>query len=728
MPRRLFSPSAPPQPPTPPVAERRPVTTTHHGITLVDDYAWLKAANWREAMLDTSLLPAEIIRHLEAENAYAEAVMRDTKALRRKLVREMDKRADDEEENDDEPLAHVIGDWAYFTRPVDGKDYDQFCRRPRDGGRAKVLIDCNKEARGVDYFELSAATPSPDHALVAYSYDATGAEAFTLAVRDIATGRRVGEPIEGTSGSFAWCADSRTLLYVALDANHRPALVRRHRLDELRRHRLDALRGDRLDAPDLPDDVVYAEPDPAFDVNLTSTPGGGHILIECEDHVSSETLIVDGGLPDAMPRTIAGRRTGLRYEVEVRGNRVVLLTNDAAEDFRIVEAPLVDPARQNWREIVAYRPGHHILAAATFAHHLVRLERRAGLGWLVIRDAADGRERELRLADEPATIELEQPDDPTVPIVRLTVETLTAPEQVIEITLADSTQHMRKAAPPPKGFDRANYVVDRLEATAPDGAHVPVTVLRHKSTPLDGSAPLILYGYGAYGVAAEPSFDADRLMLVDRGFIHATAHVRGGDDKGRGWYAAGRGPSKMNSFTDFIAAARMLAAERYTSEGRIVAHGDSAGGLLVAGSANMAPELFLAVIAEVPFVDPLNTLLDAELPLTPGEWAELGNPLADADDFRTIVAYSPYENVKAQRYPHILAKAGLSDQRVTYWEPAKWVARLRERKLGDSLVLLRTSMTGGHDGASAGDDQSDDAAFDMAFILKVVGETGAPTV
>ncbi|MEZ5843197.1 MAG: S9 family peptidase [Hyphomicrobiaceae bacterium] len=707
MPRRLLAKYIAKPQPTPPAAERRPVSITHHGVTLVDDYAWLKASNWREAMLDTSLLPDEIVHHLEAENAYAEAVMRDTKALRRKLMREMDRRVgDDGDDAGEEPLPHVIGEWAYFTRPVDGKDYDQFCRRPRDGGKAKVLVDCNREARGCDYFELSAATPSPDHTRIAYSYDATGAEAFQLAVRDITTGRRIGKPIEGTSGSFAWCADSRTLLYVALDGHHRPALVKRH----------------RLDGSGEPDAIVYAEPDPAFDVNLTRTPDGGHILIECENHVSSETLIVDGGDPACMPRSITGRQRGLRHSVEVRGGRAVILTNDGADDFRIVEAPLSDPGRARWRELVPHVPGHHILSAATFARHVVRLERRSGLPWLVIREVSSGTELERLLADEPAAVDLEQPDEETAGTVRLTIETLTTPERVLEVALADGAERVVKAESAPQDYDRSLYVVERLEAAAADGARVPITVLRRAATPRDGTAPLILYGYGAYGVAADPSFDADRLMLLDRGFIYAIAHVRGGDDKGRAWYEAGRGRTKMNSFADFIAASRALVAHRYTAEGRIIAHGDSAGGMLVAGAANMAPELFLAVIAEVPFVDPLNTLLDADLPLTPGEWAELGNPIASAEDFRTILAYSPYENVTAQRYPHILAKAGLSDQRVTYWEPAKWVARLRERKVDDSLVLLRTSMTSGHDGASGGDDQTKDAAFDMAFILKVAGE------
>lgn len=696
-------------PPKPPIAARRPVTTTHHGVTLVDDYAWLKPANWKQAMLDTDLLAPEIISHLEAENAYAEAMMRDVKPLRRKLIREMERRAADEDEDGDDSdgqLPHVIGAWAYFTRPVEGKDYEQFCRRPTEGGKPTVLIDCNKEARGADYFDLHAATPSPDHTLVAYAFDPTGAEAFTLAVRDIATGRKLGRPINGTSGSFAWSADGQSLFYVRLDDNHRPALVYRH----------------KVGTPDSDDVLVYREPDPAFDVNLTRTPDGGHVLIECEDHVSSQTLIIDGGQATAEPREIAPRATGLRYEVEVRGDRLVILTNHGgATDFKIVETPLANPAPANWREVVPHRAGCHILSIASLANHLVRLERRDGLGWLVVRDRNDGRERALQLAEQPATIELEQADDAEAASVRLTVTTLTQPEQVIEVTLADASQRVLKAEPLPKGYDPARYVVSRLEAVAADGARVPITVLRNMATPLDGSAPLLLYGYGAYGVAAEPSFDADRLSLLDRGIVYAIAHVRGGDDKGRAWYEAGRGPAKMNSFTDYLAVARTLIEERYTDEGRIIAHGDSAGGMLVAGALNMAPELFLAAIAEVAFVDPLNTLLDPELPLTPGEWAELGNPLANAADFRAILAYSPYDNVTTQRYPHILAKAGLSDQRVTYWEPAKWVARLRERKRDDNLLLLRTSMTGGHDGASSGDDQADDAAFDTAFILKVAG-------
>jgi oligopeptidase B len=688
----------------PPRAEKKPVSSTWHGVQLVDDYAWLRAKNWQEVMRHPDRLEAEIRAHLEAENAYTAVVMAPTTALQEQLFLEMKARI----KEDDSSVPQPDGGWAYYSSFVTGGQYPRICRRPRDGGDEIILIDGNAESQGHSYWSLGAVSHSPDHALLAYAIDDKGSELYTVRFRDLATGKDLADEITETRGGVVWAKDSRTVFYVRLDENQRPMTVLRHVLGQ----------------PSSADELVYAEEDTGFYVGVSETQSGDYILIDVHDHQTSEVRFIDAAQPASAPRLVAPRETGLEYGVEHNGDLFYLITNaDGAEDFKIVTAPVADPSRANWKDLIGHKAGRLILDTTVFKRHIVRLEREDGLPRIVVRRLADGAEHSVAFDEEAYSLGMSAGYEFDTTALRFTYSSMTTPAQVYDYDIEARTRVLRKTQEVPSGHDPAQYITRRLYAPAADGELVPISVLYRKDTPLDGTAPLLLYGYGSYGISVPASFSTTRLSLVDRGFVYAIAHIRGGKDKGYRWYRLGKHKTKRNTFTDFIAAGEHLAAEKFTSRGRIVANGGSAGGMLMGAVANMAPDLFLGLIADVPFVDVLNTMLDKDLPLTPPEWPEWGNPIESAEDFGIIKSYSPYDNVAAKPYPHIFAFGGLTDPRVTYWEPAKWVARLRERKTDDNLLMLKTNMEAGHGGASGRFEQLKEIAFDYAFALLITGKS-----
>jgi oligopeptidase B len=450
------------------------------------------------------------------------------------------------------------------------------------------------------------------------------------------------------------------------------------------------------------------------------------VVIDIHDHQTSESWLIDADAPASAPRLVAARTFGHEYSVNhavIAGVDQLLITTNSgdAEDFRICQVPASNPGQANWREFLAHKPGRLLIDVTAFKDHLIRLEREDGLPRIVVHRFADGQEHSIAFDEEAYSLGVSDGYEFDTTNIRFTYSSMTTPSEVYDYDVETRTRTLRKRQQIPSGHNASDYVTRRVFAPAKDGELVPVTLLYRKSTPLDGSAPLFLYGYGSYGIAMPASFSTTRLSLVDRGFIFAIAHIRGGKDKGYGWYTKGKHTTKMNTFTDFIRAGEYLVERGFTKRGRIVANGGSAGGMLMGAVANMAPDLFLGIIADVPFVDVLNTMLDASLPLTPPEWPEWGNPLESADDFRLIQSYSPYDNVRAQAYPAIFAFAGLTDPRVTYWEPAKWVAKLRELKTDDNLLVLKTNMTAGHGGASGRFEALKEVAVDYAFALKVAG-------
>jgi oligopeptidase B len=682
-----------------PRALRRPSASRYHGIERVDDYAWLRAGNWQAVMRDPALLDPEIRTYLEAENGYSKAEMADTEPLQQKLFAEMKGRI----KEDDAGVPTADGAFAYYTRFVIGGQHPLFCRMPRAGGEEQILLDGNALAKPHAYFRIARVTHSPDHKLVAYAVDTKGSEFYTVNVIEAATGALLDSRIADSNGSLEWAADSRTLLYVWLDDEHRPRRVLHHAI-----------------GADTADTLIHEQADPGYFLGLGATQDRRFLLLNVHDHETAEISLIDAADPHASPRLVAAREPDHDYSVDHHDGRLIILTNSGgAEDYRIVEAPVGNPGREHWREIEPHKPGRLILDVVAYEHFLVRLEREDGLPRIVLRRFADGEEHAIAFAKEVYSLGISHGYEYDTPILRFTYSSMTTPAQTFDYDMGTRERILRKTQEIPSGHDPSLYVTRRVMAPAKDGETVPVSLLYRKDTKLDGTAPLLLYGYGAYGMTIPAGFSTNALSLVDRGFVYAIAHVRGGKDKGYRWYTAGKRAKKTNSFSDFIAAGEYLAAQGYTSRGRIVAHGGSAGGMLMGAVANMAPDLFLGIIAEVPFVDVLTTMLDASLPLTPPEWPEWGNPIESEADYKTIAAYSPYDNVRGQTYPHILALAGLTDPRVTYWEPAKWVAKLRELGSGDPLILLRTNMEAGHAGASGRFERLKEVALAYAFALKV---------
>lgn len=689
--------------PTAPSAEKRPHRSVHHGIERTDDYAWLRDDNWQEVMRDPSVLSPDIRAYLEAENAWCAGTMGGTEALQETLFQEMKGRI----KEDDSTVPMPDGPWSYFRSYVTGGQHPRYCREPRGGGEPQVLLDGNALAEGKPFFSIGGVSHSRDHAFIAYGTDEKGSELYTIKVRDLATGADLADAIPDTSGGGAvWSADGQWLFYVRHDENHRPRYVYRH----------------RIGASASDDILVYEEEDPGFFVNVGETADRSFIVIHCGDQQTSEVRLIDTAKVDAAPILVAPREVEHDYSIETHGDRLFIRTNSGgAEDFRLVEAP-IGADRDAWREIEPHRPGRLIIDFGVFKNFLVRLEREDGLPRIVIRALADGAEHDIAFDEEAYSLGTVGGYEFDTTTMRFNYSSMTTPGQVFDYDMATRERRLRKTQEVPSGHNIADYVTRRVFAPAPDGETVPVSLLYRATTPLDSSAPLLLYGYGSYGMSMPAAFSTNRLSLADRGFIYAIAHIRGGMEKGFRWFREGRRAKKVNTFTDFIAAGRYLAANGFTSPKRIVAHGGSAGGMLMGAVANMAPELFLGIIAEVPFVDVLTTMLDDTLPLTPPEWPEWGNPITSKDDYETIATYSPYDNVRAQDYPNILALAGLTDPRVTYWEPAKWVAKLRATKTDSNLLLLRTNMEAGHGGASGRFDRLREVALAFAFALKVAGK------
>jgi oligopeptidase B len=685
-----------------PLAPRHSHSFTTHGITVTDDYAWLKDAKWQEVLRDPAILEPEIRTYLEAENTYTESLLGHTAGLQKALVAEMRGRI----KEDDSSVPSPDGPFAYFRKYREGGQHEMFCRRPRDGGDTHIVLDGDELAKAHDYFKFGGARHSYDHKLTAWSADVKGSEYFAIRVREWDTGKDRDDLIEETDGGVVWSADCASFFYVKLDDNHRPMQVWRH----------------RLGTKQADDVLIYEEQDSGWFTHIHESTSGRFCVIAGGDHETSEQRLIDLKQPDAPPRLVAAREEGVQYSLADRGDELFILTNaDDAIDFKIVTAPLASPERGNWRDLIPHRAGIYVLDHDLYSGHLVRLERANALPSIIIRDLTSGEEHAIAFDEAAYSLDTMGSYEFDTTNLRFSYSSMTTPSEVYDYDMTTRTRALRKRQEIPSGHSPADYVTTRIMATSHDGAEVPISLLHRRDLSRDGHAPLLLYGYGSYGMAMPASFNANRLSLVDRGFVYAIAHIRGGTDKGWGWYLDGKREKKTNSFDDFAACARALVDARYTSAKRIVGHGGSAGGMLMGAVANRAGELFAGIVAEVPFVDVLNTMLDDSLPLTPPEWPEWGNPIESETDFRTILSYSPYDNIAAKNYPAVLAMGGLTDPRVTYWEPAKWIARLRATMTGGGPVLLRTNMGAGHGGASGRFNRLDEVAIVYAFALWAVG-------
>ncbi len=683
-----------------PDAEKRVHQSSFHGVTLEDHYHWLRADNWQEAMREPDLLPEDIKSYLNAENAYYESAMADTKSLQKTLIAEMRGRI----KEDDSSIPVEFGPYAYNWKYVEGGEHPIRLRTPRNGGEETVLLDVNKEAAGKDYFEIGYVGECPEHKTLAWSRDTSGAEYYALVFRDLETMEDSSYELKDV-GSCAW-GDHQTLFYSKVDENHRPSKVYRHTLGSAQK-----------------DDVlVYEEEDQRFYCGVGRSRSGEFIFISAGMNDQDEMHYISTSDLNAQPTLIQARQEGLEYSVEHQGDRFLILTNsDGAEDFKIVEAPVHSPSMGNWKDFLSHKQGRMIISLEAYEKWVIWMEREDALPRICFM-GADGKRQEISFDEEAYGLGVSPSPEYDRDMFRFTYSSPTTPAQTYDYDLKTGERTLLKETEIPSGHNAANYVTRRISAKSHDGAEVPVTVLYHKDTALDGSAPCLLYGYGSYGASMPAGFSANRLSLVDRGFIYATAHIRGGQEKGRAWYEDAKFEKKPNTFHDFIAAGEALSEMRFTARGNIVIIGGSAGGLLVGACVNMAPDLFAGAIADVPFVDVLNTILDDTLPLTPGEWSQWGNPIESKEAFDWIIAYSPYDNVEAKDYPAMLVTAGVSDPRVTYWEPAKWVAKLRTMKTDNNILMLRTNMTSGHFGKSGRFAALEDAARSYAFALKATGK------
>ncbi|MBK1668615.1 hypothetical protein CKO28_11295 [Rhodovibrio sodomensis] len=710
--------------PTPPRPAAGDTVHRINGVETTDPYAWLRTADWQTTLSDPSRIEDGIRRHLEAENAYLEHVLADVRELRETLKAELRGRMPEREAGVPAP----DGDWDYYVRYQEGAQHPLWCRWPRRSAAAvelvgedgfdgeQVLLDGNAAAAGQAFFRLGAAEHSPDHRYFAYAVDLNGSEYHRLKLLDTATGKTHDLGAAALQGDLVWANDSRTLVYTALDDNHRPSRVY------------------RTDVAGRAHTLLYEEADPAFYLGVGKTESRALIVIAGSDHSdTTELRALDADRPDGTPHLLHARVPELDVQIATWRDRAILLTNaDGARDYKIVEAPLGAPARANWTDLVAHRPGTLIKSFAVFDRYLVRLELADAQPRVVVRELASGAEHTVDpgqwgasgTGDPAYSLSLVPGDEFQTTTLRLVYSSPRTPRRTYDYDMATGSARLRKEQRVPSGHDPETYRVERRWVTSHDGADVPVTLLYKADAPPRAGRPLLLYGYGAYGMAVPASFSPDRLSLVNRGMVYAVAHVRGGSDRGYGWYLDGKLANKENTFRDFIAVADRLVADGAVSAGDIVANGRSAGGMLIGVIANWRPALWRAVVGEVPFVDVFNTMCDDSLPLTPPEWSEWGDPLHDSDATRRMLGYSPYDNVRPQAYPNVLATAGIADPRVTYWEPAKWVARLRAHQTGPGEILLHTNMSAGHAGSAGRFARLDEVALVQAFMLKVAGLAG----
>lgn len=690
----------------PPVAKKRPLATVQHGVRRVDNYAWMRDRNWQEVLRDPAALDPEIREYLDAENAYYEAATGDLDALRERLFEEMRGRI----KEDDSSVPAADGDFSYFVRFREGGEYPVFARTQRGGSDETILYDGDREGAGEDFFRIASVEHSPDHQAIAYAVDRVGSEYYDIRIRVIATGEEYQETIPSTGGDIVWAADSKSIYYVERDDNQRPKRIRHHVLGT-------------APADDL---LVYEEQDESYFLGVTQSQSSEYILIFSGKGTSSEYRYLPADAPPgAEPRLIAPRLEDELYYVDHAGDYFYIRTNaGGAVDFKIVRVAVSEPGRDNWEDWLPHVAGRYISAFVPYRNRLVRLERENALPHIVVSDYEQQDVFEIDFDEAAYALGLSPGYEFDTDNLRFTYESPSTPEKTFDFDMETRERVLRKIREVPSGHDADLYAVERIFITAEDGAEVPLTVLRLKSTGVGGTAPLLLYGYGSYSITIHADFDANILSLVDRGVVYAIAHIRGGAAKGRQWYLDGKLGKKKNTFSDFARAAEELQARGYGRPGETVIYGGSAGGLLVGAALNLRPDLFGGVIAAVPFVDVLTTISDAELPLTPPEWVEWGNPIEDPQAYATIAAYSPYDNIRNDiDYPPVLATSGLTDYRVTYWEPAKWIARLRDEARGGPF-FLKMNMDAGHAGSAARFERLKERAHDYAFALKIFGLIG----
>lgn len=674
----------------PPVAQKIPKVDTLFGEVRVDNYFWLRERD-----------NPQVIAYLEAENKFTYAMMKDTEELQDKLFKEMVGRI----KETDLSVPEKIDDYYYYTRTEEGKQYAIYCRKKGSlDAQEEILLDVNNLAKRYDYFYIGVYKISPSHQLLAYSVDTSGAENYTVYVKNLNTGELLKDMIPNTYYSVEWANDNMTLFYNVLDEAQRPYKLFRH----------------KLGTDPKEDALVYHEKDEAYYLDLKKSKSRANIFMTLESMVTTEIHYLDANKPVENFKIVHPRQHEMEYYVEHHGNDFYILTNDNAKNFKLMRAPVENPSKDNWTEVIPHSVSVKIDDMDVFKNHLVVYERENGLKKIRVTNLTNNETHYVEFTEPVYTFWQADNPDYNTSLLRFNYSSLVVPRSVFDYDMDTKTRELKKQYEVLGGYDPSSYQSERIFAKVQDGTMIPISLVYKKGMVKDGKNPLFLYGYGAYGSSSEPYFSSNRLSLLDRGFIYAIAHVRGGGEMGRYWYEDGKLLHKRNTFTDFVACAKYLIAEKYTSREKLVISGGSAGGLLIGAVTNMRPDLFKAAIAEVPFVDVINTMLDPSIPLTVIEYEEWGNP-HQKKYYDYMITYSPYDNVGPKDYPDMLITAGLNDPRVAYWEPAKWTAKLRAMKTDNHLLLLKVNMGAGHGGASGRYDYLKEIAFDYAFIFKVLG-------
>jgi oligopeptidase B len=679
----------------PPQAPEIPHEIAEAGQTRNDPFFWLREkAN------------PDVLKYLQAENRYTETALKPTEKLRDTIYHEMRRRI----KEDDVSVPQKIGDYYYYSRTETGKQYAVHCRKKGSlEAREEVILDENELAKGQKYFRIGILSVSPDHKLLAYSTDTNGGETYVIRIKILETGELLPDEIKNSSYSFAWANDNKTFFYDQLDDANRPYKALKHIL------------GTSVNQ----DPTVYEEKDARFFLEIYKSRSEKLIFVSVESERASEVRFVDADHPKGEFTLIRPRENDLLYSVDHHGDRFFIVTNENAKNFKVVETPVASPDKEHWKDYLPYDPEVKVDAVDAFENHLVISERRNGLPAIRICDLKSGETHEINF-DEP-TYEVSLDRNPVFKtgIVRIDYSSFITPNSVIDYDMVSRRKELKKEAPVLGGYKKSDYASERVFAKADDGVEIPISLFYKKGFRKDGTAPLLLTGYGAYGISTDANFSSSTISLVDRGFVFAIAHIRGGGELGRTWYEDGKLLKKKNTFTDFVSCTQYLIDQKYAAPKRVAILGGSAGGLLMGAVMNMRPDLFTSVIAAVPFVDVLNTMSDPSLPLTVTEYEEWGNP-QDPKYFDYMASYSPYDNIEENQYPNLLVTAGLNDPRVSYWEPAKWVAKQRRLKHQNRILLLKTNMGAGHGGDSGRFDQLKEVAMEYAFAIDTLHASSRP--
>jgi len=675
--------------PSPPVAKIVPKTNTLNGVTWTDNYYWLRERG-----------SADVLNYLKAENAYTDAVMASSKKVEDKLYKEIKSRI----KENDLSVPEKEDDYYYYRRTEEGKQYPINCRKKGLNGEEEILLDQNRLAQGHHYLDLGIFKISPNQNILAYSIDTNGSELYTIYFKDLTTGKLLPDRIPNSSTSFEWANDNKTVFYTVLDEAKRPFKLYRHRL-----------------GTDYKDDVlIYYEPDEAYELSISKTKSKQYLLMTLESNTTTEVRYLKADNPTGKFKIIHPRQHEMEYYVFHRGNKFYIMTNDKAKNFKLMTVSVKHPAKKNWKAFLPSSDSIKIDDVDMFKDYLVVYERKDGFRQIYVYNFKNKKSYYVKFPEKVYTYFQGKNRDFKSHLLRFTYTSLITPRTVYDFNMDDQSWNLKKEYKVLGGYDKSQYQMEQVYATASDGTKIPISLVYKKGMVKNGKNPFCLYGYGSYGISIDPYFSSVRLSLLNRGFVYGIAHVRGGGEMGRYWYEDGKLLHKKNTFTDFIACAEYLIKEKYTSPEELVASGGSAGGMLMGAVANMRPDLFKVIIANVPFVDVINTMLDPSLPLTVPEYEEWGNPNVKKY-FDYMYSYSPYDNVKAQAYPNMLITGGLNDARVQYWEPAKWTAKLRALKTDHNLLLLKMNMGQGHLGASGRYDYYKEIAFEYAFIFKVLG-------